>query len=124
MSFFKTKVETFTKLVAPKESLKTAVFDEEDKLPPGVKLGVSFLPGREIKSIPIKLPDVGEFYKMDPQVGYFEVISINPTSKKVRIREVCTDNELEVTIRVFNYLLMKIEKYPMKDLISASKQRK
>lgn len=124
IQYLKNKIDVFTKIVTPKESLKTAVFDDEGKPVPGVTYGVSFIPGKEIKSIPIKLPSIGEFYKIDPQVGYFEVISINPTNRKVRIREICTDNELEVTIRVFNYLLMKVDKYPMSELISASKQRK
>lgn len=124
IQFFKDKIEIFTKIVTPKQSLKTAVFDDEDKIPPGVTYGVSFIPGKEIKSIPIKLPTIGEFYKIDPQVGNFEVLSINPTNKKVRIREICTDNELEITIRSFNYLLMKVDGYPMNEIISASKQRK
>lgn len=124
IQFFKERIETFTKTVTPKESLKRVVFDEEDKPPPGVTIGLSFLPGKEIKSIPILLPYVGEFYKLDPQIGYFEIISTNPTNKKVRVREVCTDNELEITIRSFNYLFMKVDKYPMNDIINATKQGK
>lgn len=71
--------------------------------------GLSFNNEIKIKKLPIK--DIGSdsvFYKLNDDLGIFEVTSISKKLDKVYITEIGTDNEFVLNYKLFEFLFTNI----------------
>lgn len=82
-------------------------------------IGVSTNANIHIESLPVgPFPPVGRFFKIAKDLGSFEVTGISKERGTVTITEVCTANEVEVSLSAFELLFQAL---PVKRLVIKSK---
>ena len=75
-----------------------------------IKYGLSFNPNITLSKLPLLVPPKNEFFKLDANIGNFEIVEIDAKKFTIVIREICTEDEFKLSIDLFYLLFVKIEK--------------
>lgn len=68
-------------------------------------IGLSFDDNVKLDNIPATpLMQVGKFIEFNKELVHFEVTRVNTIERKIRVCEICTDNEFEISFEFFEYL--------------------
>lgn len=82
-------------------------------------IGVSSDSSVHIENLPVgPFPPVGRFFKIAKDLGSFEVTGISKERGTVTVTEVCTENEVEISLSAFELLFQAL---PVKRLVIKSK---
>lgn len=82
-------------------------------------IGLSSDASIHIENLPVgPFPPVGRFFKIAKDLGSFEVTGISKERGTVTVTEICTANEVEISLSAFELLFQAL---PVKRLVIKSK---
>jgi hypothetical protein len=67
-------------------------------------------------------PGVNTFHKVVRDLGSFEVLKISKEDKTVTLTEICTDNEITISIAAFELLFQPIPKLILRAIVTKGHQ--
>lgn len=74
------------------------------------EFGVSFDNNISLNNLPVKYPNINDFYSLVHDVSYFEIIDTSVELELVYIRELATEKEYNINVELFDLLFSQIEK--------------